>query len=176
MKDDHSLNNNRVEESTYSKATTSSLGLQSLEMPIGAMEMTSNINYVNSFSEPIYSNIIDTTNKPLIDRLKIECDYTWHPITNKATKYIDELIDNYDTRNKFHSKLQLPFVLPNKTTYLLVNTMKYIGLINLLTNCFNGKIYAMYYNNGLQYYFIFETYLRYIKHELEAQVSISDAE
>ncbi|CAG8649199.1 8850_t:CDS:2, partial [Gigaspora rosea] len=134
MKDDHSLNNNRVEESTYSKATTSSLGLQSLEMPIGAMEMTSNINYVNSFSEPIYSNIIDTTNKPLIDRLKIECDYTWHPITNKATKYIDELIDNYDTRNKFHSKLQLPFVLPNKTTYLLVNTMKYIGLINLLTN------------------------------------------
>ncbi|CAG8461569.1 18029_t:CDS:10 [Acaulospora morrowiae] len=70
---------------------------------------------VKSTYEPICSNIIDTTNKPLMDRLKIERDYTWDPFTNEATKYIDELIDNSDTRNKFRNKLQLPFVLPDET-------------------------------------------------------------
>ncbi|RGB25024.1 hypothetical protein C1646_475325 [Rhizophagus diaphanus] len=65
--------------------------------------------------EPICSNIIDTTNKLLIDRLKIKRDYTWDPVTNEATKYIDELIDNSDTRDKFRSKLQLSFVPPNET-------------------------------------------------------------
>ncbi|CAG8781066.1 23882_t:CDS:10, partial [Gigaspora margarita] len=149
VEDDDSLNNNRVEGSTHSKAAPSSLSSQSLEMPIGATEMTSDINDVNSSGcdiprtpphqicstsknqdllkrlrqekqgvkstyEPICSNIIDTANKPLMDRLKIERDYTWDPITNEATKYIDELIDNSDTRNKFRSKLQLPFVSPNE--------------------------------------------------------------
>jgi len=60
--------------------------------------------------EPIGSNIIDTTNKLLMDRLEIKRDYTWDPVTNDATKYIDELIDSSDTRNEFRSKLQLPFV------------------------------------------------------------------
>ncbi|CAG8627688.1 7913_t:CDS:2, partial [Paraglomus occultum] len=65
--------------------------------------------------EPICSNIIDTTNKLLMDRLQIKRDYTWNPVTNEATKYIDELIDNSDTRYKFRSKLQLPFVSPDET-------------------------------------------------------------
>ncbi|CAG8666141.1 3388_t:CDS:2, partial [Acaulospora morrowiae] len=60
------------------------------------------------------SNIIDTTNKLLMNRLKIKRDYTWDPVTNEATKYIDELIDNSDTRDKFRCKLQLSFVPPNK--------------------------------------------------------------
>ncbi|CAG8841435.1 14152_t:CDS:2, partial [Racocetra persica] len=64
--------------------------------------------------EPICSNIIDTTNKLLMDRLKIKCDYIWDPVTNDATKYIDELIDSSDTRNEFRSKLQLPFVPSNE--------------------------------------------------------------
>ncbi|CAG8596528.1 13363_t:CDS:2 [Acaulospora morrowiae] len=51
-----------------------------------------------------------TTNKLLMDRLKIKRDYKWDSVTNETTEYIDELIDNSDTRNKFHSKLQLPFV------------------------------------------------------------------
>ncbi|CAG8744409.1 6248_t:CDS:2, partial [Acaulospora colombiana] len=38
--DDPFINNNRTEGSTHSKATPSSLGSQSLEMPIGATEMT----------------------------------------------------------------------------------------------------------------------------------------
>ncbi|CAG8619192.1 7322_t:CDS:10 [Paraglomus brasilianum] len=144
------INNNRAEGSTHSKATPSSLGSQSLEMPIGATEMTSDINNVNSSGcdiprtpphqihstsenqdllkrlsqekqrtkstyEPICSNIIDTTNRLLMDRLQIKRDYTWDPVTNEATKYIDELIDNSDTRNKFRSKLQLPFVSPDET-------------------------------------------------------------
>ncbi len=46
------------------------------------------------YSEPICSNIIDTTNKHLMDRLEIKRDYTWVPVINKATEYIDELIDN----------------------------------------------------------------------------------
>ncbi|CAG8658862.1 7363_t:CDS:2, partial [Acaulospora colombiana] len=83
--------------------------------------------------EPICSNIIDTTNKLLMDRLKIKRDYTWDPVTNEATKYIDELIDNSDTRSKFRSKLQLPFVSPDEHIHL-ANTMKYIGSIVLLTN------------------------------------------
>ena len=29
-----------------------------------------------------------------MDRLKIKRDYTWDPVTNDATKYIDELIDS----------------------------------------------------------------------------------
>ncbi|CAG8612503.1 10826_t:CDS:2, partial [Acaulospora colombiana] len=66
--------------------------------------------------EPICSNIIDTTNKPLMGRLKIKRDYTWDPVTNDATKYIDELIDNSNTRNGFRRKLQLPFV-PSDETY-----------------------------------------------------------
>ncbi|CAG8642499.1 4768_t:CDS:10, partial [Ambispora gerdemannii] len=65
--------------------------------------------------EPICSNIIDTTNKLLMNRLKIKRDYTWDPVTNEATKYIDELIDNSDTRDKFRSKLQLSFVPPDET-------------------------------------------------------------
>ncbi|CAG8630582.1 1993_t:CDS:2, partial [Paraglomus occultum] len=127
--DDPFINNNRTEGFTHSKATPSSLGSQSLEMPIGSYRMTSDINDVNnsecdiprtpphqirstsknqdllerlrqekertkSTYEPICSNIIDTTNKLLMDRLQIKRDYTWDPVTNEATKYIDELIDN----------------------------------------------------------------------------------
>ncbi|CAG8507593.1 3715_t:CDS:10, partial [Funneliformis caledonium] len=64
--------------------------------------------------EPICSNIIDTTNKHSMDRLEIKRDYTWVSVINEATKYIDELIDNFDTRDKFRSKLQLPFVPPDE--------------------------------------------------------------
>ncbi|GBB99994.1 hypothetical protein RclHR1_03700002 [Rhizophagus clarus] len=64
--------------------------------------------------EPICSNIIDTTNKLLMDRLKIKRDYTWDSVTNEATEYIDELIDNSDTRDKLRTKLQLPFVPPDE--------------------------------------------------------------
>ncbi|CAG8518917.1 16579_t:CDS:10, partial [Acaulospora morrowiae] len=66
-------------------------------------------------TEPICSNIIDTTNKLLMNRLKIKRDYTWDPVTNEATKYIDELIDNSDTRDKFRCKLQLSYVPPDET-------------------------------------------------------------
>ncbi|CAG8653701.1 16232_t:CDS:10 [Rhizophagus irregularis] len=66
--------------------------------------------------EPICSNIIDTTNKILVDRLKIKRDYKWDPVINNATNYIDELINNSDTRNEFRRKLQLPFV-PSDETY-----------------------------------------------------------
>ncbi|RGB40374.1 hypothetical protein C1646_406911 [Rhizophagus diaphanus] len=66
--------------------------------------------------EPICSNIIDTTNKLLMDRLKIKRDYRWYPVTNDATKYIDELINSSDSRNEFRRKLQLLFV-PSDETY-----------------------------------------------------------
>ncbi|CAG8744757.1 8434_t:CDS:2, partial [Funneliformis mosseae] len=65
--------------------------------------------------EPICSNIIDTTNKHSMDRLEIKRDYTWVSVINEATKYIDELINNSDTRDKFRRKLQLPFVPPDET-------------------------------------------------------------
>ncbi|GBB87107.1 hypothetical protein RclHR1_18300009 [Rhizophagus clarus] len=50
--------------------------------------------------EPICSSIIDTTNKLLMDRLKIKRNYTWDPS---------------DTRNEFRRKLQLPFVSTDET-------------------------------------------------------------
>ncbi|CAG8485720.1 12338_t:CDS:10 [Ambispora leptoticha] len=65
--------------------------------------------------EPICSNIIDTTNELLMERLKIKRDYKWVPVINKATEYINELINNSDTRNEFRSKLQLSFVPPDET-------------------------------------------------------------
>ncbi|CAG8613755.1 11877_t:CDS:2 [Ambispora gerdemannii] len=66
--------------------------------------------------EPICSNIIDTTNNLLMERLKIKRDYPWASVINEATKYIDELIDNSDTRDKFCRKLQLSF-FPSGETY-----------------------------------------------------------
>ncbi|CAB4401516.1 unnamed protein product [Rhizophagus irregularis] len=70
---------------------------------------------IKSVFEPISSNIIDTTNNHLMKRLNIEHNYhLWVPIVNDATEYIDQLIDNSDTRDKFHRKLQLPFILPEE--------------------------------------------------------------
>ncbi|CAG8770346.1 1756_t:CDS:2, partial [Acaulospora morrowiae] len=74
--------------------------------------LISSIFYNN---EPICSNIIDTTNTLLMDRLKIKRDYLWVSVVNDATEYIDELIDNSDTRNKLRGKLQFPFISPDET-------------------------------------------------------------
>jgi hypothetical protein len=46
------------------------------------------------YREPICSNIIDTTNKHLMKRLKLNRDYHWESVISDTTKYIDELIDN----------------------------------------------------------------------------------
>jgi len=51
-----------------------------------------------------------------MDRLKIKRDYRWYPVTNDATRYIDELINSSDSRNEFRRKLQLQFV-PSDETY-----------------------------------------------------------
>ncbi|CAG8698591.1 8193_t:CDS:2, partial [Acaulospora morrowiae] len=53
---------------------------------------------VESKLEPICSNIIDTTNKLLMERLKIKRGYLWS-----------------DTRNNLRRKLQLPFIPPEET-------------------------------------------------------------
>ncbi|CAG8748318.1 23345_t:CDS:10 [Gigaspora margarita] len=66
--------------------------------------------------EPICSNIIDTTNKHLMERLQLNCDYHLEPIINDTTKYIDELIESSDTRSDLRQKLQVPFV-PLGETY-----------------------------------------------------------
>ncbi|CAG8525618.1 7874_t:CDS:2 [Ambispora gerdemannii] len=60
--------------------------------------------------ELICSNIMDTTNKHLMKRLKLNRDYHWGPIINDTTKYIDELIENSDICNDLRQKLQAPFV------------------------------------------------------------------
>ncbi|CAG8474348.1 9415_t:CDS:10 [Diversispora eburnea] len=65
--------------------------------------------------DPICSNIIDTTDLPLMKRLKIKRDYTLVSVTNGTMKYIYELIDNSVNREVFRNKLQLPFVPPGET-------------------------------------------------------------
>ncbi|KAF0365661.1 hypothetical protein F8M41_013808 [Gigaspora margarita] len=65
--------------------------------------------------EPICSNIIDTTNKHLRERLQLNCDYHLGSIINDATKYIDELIESSDTRSDLRKKLQVPFVSSEET-------------------------------------------------------------
>ncbi|CAG8634525.1 11984_t:CDS:10, partial [Ambispora gerdemannii] len=69
-----------------------------------------------STMEPICSNIVDTTNKNLMERLQYQYDHRWEPVINDATKYIDELIENSDTRNDLRNKLLLPFI-PSGETY-----------------------------------------------------------
>ncbi|CAG8650325.1 10217_t:CDS:10, partial [Ambispora gerdemannii] len=68
-------------------------------------------------TEPICSNIIDTTNKNLMARLQLERDYYVEAIFNATTKYIDELIENSHNRSDLRKKLQTPF-LPPEETYL----------------------------------------------------------
>jgi hypothetical protein len=43
--------------------------------------------------EPICSNIIDTTNKHMVKRPRLDRDYHLELVINDATKYIDELIE-----------------------------------------------------------------------------------
>ncbi|GES89912.1 C2H2-type zinc finger transcription factor [Rhizophagus clarus] len=69
-----------------------------------------------STMEPICSNIVDTTNKNLMERLQYQYDHRWEPVINDATKYIDKLIENSDTRNDLRNKLLLPFI-PSGETY-----------------------------------------------------------
>ncbi|PKK58752.1 hypothetical protein RhiirC2_795820 [Rhizophagus irregularis] len=65
----------------------------------------------SDYNEPISLNIIGTMNNHLMKRLNIKRNYhLWVPIVNDATEYIDQLIDNSDTRDKFRRKLQLPFI------------------------------------------------------------------
>ncbi|RIA96236.1 hypothetical protein C1645_409565 [Glomus cerebriforme] len=118
--DDSFISNKRVEGSIVHYNTSSSSSSQSLETPIGTESASSydrphtpphqirstsenqdllkrvrqEKQRTKSTYEPICSNIIDTTNKLLMDRLKIKRDYTWDPVTNDATKYIDELINS----------------------------------------------------------------------------------
>ncbi|CAG8517840.1 4945_t:CDS:10 [Cetraspora pellucida] len=111
--DDPFIRNTSVEESTssrlYSKDSSSSSSSQRISAgPSGD---------VNNPREPICSNIIDTTNKHLIERLQLNCDYHLEPIINDTTKYIDELIESSDTRSDLRQKLQVPFV-PAGETYL----------------------------------------------------------
>ncbi|CAG8585323.1 8146_t:CDS:2 [Diversispora eburnea] len=61
-------------------------------------------------TEPIFSNIIDTTNEKLMARLQIERDYYIKPIFNATTKYIDELIENSHNRKDLRLKLQTSFL------------------------------------------------------------------
>ncbi|PKY54949.1 hypothetical protein RhiirA4_427144 [Rhizophagus irregularis] len=65
-------------------------------------------------NEPICSNIIDTTNIPLMKRLGINQVYSWVPVVNETTKYIDELIANTDTRPKLRNKLQNSYISPDE--------------------------------------------------------------
>ncbi|RGB42060.1 hypothetical protein C1646_751390 [Rhizophagus diaphanus] len=65
-------------------------------------------------NEPICSNIIDTTNMPLMKRLGINQVYSWVPVVNETTKYIDELIANTDTRPKLRNKLQNSYISPDE--------------------------------------------------------------
>jgi len=100
--------------------TTRPIGTESAGSSRGATEKTSGINEVNSPGydrprtpnqdlirrlrevklrvksqiEPICSNIVDTTNNHLMERLQLNHDYHWEPIINDATKYIDELIES----------------------------------------------------------------------------------
>ncbi|CAB4442243.1 unnamed protein product [Rhizophagus irregularis] len=67
-----------------------------------------------SILEPICSNIIDTTNIPLMKRLGINQVYSWVPVVNETTKYIDELIANTDTRPKLRNKLQNSYISPDE--------------------------------------------------------------
>lgn len=69
-----------------------------------------------STMEPICSNIVDTTNKNLMERLQYQYDHRWELVTNDATKYIDKLIENSDTRNDLRNILLLPFI-PSGETY-----------------------------------------------------------
>ncbi|CAB4404473.1 unnamed protein product [Rhizophagus irregularis] len=92
-------------EPTNERNTKTSLSSPSLVTPI----------QVKSVFEPISSNIIDTTNNHLMKRLNINRNYhLWVPIVNDATEYIDQLIDNSDTRDKFRRKPQLPFIPPEE--------------------------------------------------------------
>ncbi|RIA88253.1 hypothetical protein C1645_251806 [Glomus cerebriforme] len=70
---------------------------------------------VKSQIEPICSNIVDTTNKHLMERLQLNHNYHLEPIINDATKYIDELIENSDSRSNLRQKLQVSFVPSGKT-------------------------------------------------------------
>ncbi|CAG8760139.1 7523_t:CDS:2, partial [Gigaspora rosea] len=70
---------------------------------------------MKSEMKPIHSNIINTTNKYLMERLQLNCDYHLEPFINNTTKFIDELIENSNTRSDLRKKLQVPFVLSEKT-------------------------------------------------------------
>ncbi|CAB5373632.1 unnamed protein product [Rhizophagus irregularis] len=131
------FSSNKAEGSTssdsHSKNTSSSRSSPSLERPIARsstpdhqiystsvnQELIKRLNQekrqVKSIFEPISSNIIDTTNIHLMKRLNIKRDYhLWVPVVNDATEYIDQLIDNSDTRDKFRRRLQLPFIPPEE--------------------------------------------------------------
>ncbi|GES93772.1 hypothetical protein GLOIN_2v1580400 [Rhizophagus clarus] len=105
---------------------TSSSSLQSLESAGSNRGDTKMMDEVNnpgnekqrakSTMEPICSNIVDTTNKNLMERLQYQYDHRWEPVINDATKYIDKLIENSDTRNDLRNKLLLPFI-PSGETY-----------------------------------------------------------
>ncbi|CAI2195336.1 17989_t:CDS:2, partial [Funneliformis geosporum] len=87
--------------------------------------------------KPISSNIIDITNNHLMERLNIKCDYhLWVPIVNDATKYINQLIDNSDTRDKYRRKLQLSFI-PLEETYSFSKHYE----MNWV-HCFANKLWA----------------------------------
>ncbi|CAB5395452.1 unnamed protein product [Rhizophagus irregularis] len=53
---------------------------------------------------------------------------------NDATEYIDQLIDNSDTRDKFRRRLQLPFIPPEEP-YSFFKHYERIGYTVSPTNC-----------------------------------------
>ncbi|CAI2198593.1 20434_t:CDS:2, partial [Funneliformis geosporum] len=135
----------------HSKNTSSSSSSPSLERPIARpsipdhqiystsvnQELIKRLNQEKQQIKSIFSNIIDITNNHLMERLNIKCDYhLWVPIVNDATKYINQLIDNSDTRDKYRRKLQLSFI-PLEETYSFSKHYE----MNWV-HCFANKLWA----------------------------------
>ncbi|CAG8611788.1 11551_t:CDS:10 [Funneliformis caledonium] len=114
-----SFSEDRVEGSTlyYNTSSSSSNGYDSPRTPPRQIQQSTSRNQdlirrlgeaksrVKSQIEPICSNIIDTTNKHLMERLQLDHDYHWETIINDATKYIDELIESVGFKDFYELSL-----------------------------------------------------------------------